>query len=751
MRTAWRRTISEKFGQKGKLVLPCRAMPIRLSDLNPPQQKAVVTTEGPLLVLAGAGSGKTRVITYRIAHLLDKGVRPESILAVSFTNKAADEMRERVSRLCVGGVARGVMLSTFHALGLLILKSEQAVLGMPTGFSVYDTSDQLGVIREILRHAHMDGRKLEVKSIASRISRAKNAGLTPQDFITQVRKARFVSEYDGFTAEVYPRYVERMRALHALDFDDLLVETLRLLREEERVRSRWQTRFRYLMIDEYQDTNHCQLELLRLLCHQHGNLAVVGDDDQSIYAWRGADSRNILQFEKQFPGATVIKLEENYRSTGRILAAANAVIAKNATRHDKTLWTQRGAGDSIQLVTAPDEDAEAAFVAEEIDSLVMANKCDLRDVAVLYRTSRQSEAIEQALRQARIDYHVIGGQAFFDRKEVKDAMAYLKMITYPHDELSLRRVINYPPRGIGTQAMEGLSQLHKVARKRRADVSLWEVIRELFAKKTGSLDLFASESSDAAPPHEALSSRVMTALHRFVRTIEKFQQLYVQSGPGKLKEVAEELLREAGVQDDLVRAGPTMKQAEWRLRNLTEFLGSMQRYAEKAGADFDMLAYLNRLSISSQEEDVDDSLQDQVTLSTLHGAKGLEWKVVFFVGLEEEILPHKRSLAPREADHTIAGRRPGEGSDPGEDTPASDLSEERRLCYVGITRARSQLYLSRSELRGGWPKHPSRFLDDIPAELLTCRDLDGPPPKKDPQDEAAFVKALIAQSLSVSE
>jgi DNA helicase-2/ATP-dependent DNA helicase PcrA len=243
----------------------------------------------------------------------------------------------------------------------------------------------------------------------------------------------------------------------------------------------------------------------------------------------------------------------------------------------------------------------------------------------------------------------------------------------------------------------------------------------------------------------------MTALHRFVRTIEKFQQLYVQSGPGKLKEVAEELLREAGVQDDLVRAGPTMKQAEWRLRNLTEFLGSMQRYAEKAGADFDMLAYLNRLSISSQEEDVDDSLQDQVTLSTLHGAKGLEWKVVFFVGLEEEILPHKRSLAPREADHTIAGRRPAEGSDPGEDTPASDLSEERRLCYVGITRARSQLYLSRSELRGGWPKHPSRFLDDIPAELLTCRDLDGPPPKKDPQDEAAFVKALIAQSLSVSE
>jgi len=382
-------------------------MGIRLADLNPPQQKAVITTEGPLLVLAGAGSGKTRVITYRIAHLLEKGVRPESILAVSFTNKAADEMRERVDRLCVGGVARGVMLSTFHALGLLILKQEQAALGMPTGFSVYDTSDQLGVIREILRHAHLDGKKLDVKLIQSRISRAKNAGLTATDFITQVRRARFVSEYDGFTAEVYPRYVEKMRALHALDFDDLLVETLRLLSEDERVQKRWQSRFRYLMIDEYQDTNHCQLSLLRILCQQHRNLAVVGDDDQSIYAWRGADSRNILQFEKQFPGAQVIKLEENYRSTGGILKAANAVIAKNSARHAKTLWTQRDDGEPIQLVIAPDEDAEAEFVASEIDSLVISGKFDLRDIAILFRTSRQLEPIEQALRQARIDYHVI--------------------------------------------------------------------------------------------------------------------------------------------------------------------------------------------------------------------------------------------------------------------------------------------------------------------------------------------------------
>ena len=319
-------------------------MRIRLSDLNPPQREAVTTIHGPLLVLAGAGSGKTRVITYRIAHLLEQGIRPENILAVSFTNKAAEEMRERVERLCPPKEARLLTLSTFHSLGLLILKAERAALGLSSGFTIYDTSDQLGVIREILRDAHVADRRLEIKAILSRISRCKNAMLTPQLFLEQLRKARFVSEYDGFTAEVYPRYVDRMRALHAFDFDDLLVETLRLLTENDKVRARWQSRFRYLMIDEYQDTNRCQLDFLRLLCEQHGNLAVVGDDDQSIYGWRGAEARNILEFAQQFPGAKVIKLEENYRSTPPILRAANAVIEKNKTRHGKTLWTSREGG-----------------------------------------------------------------------------------------------------------------------------------------------------------------------------------------------------------------------------------------------------------------------------------------------------------------------------------------------------------------------------------------------------------------------
>ena len=729
---------------------------VSLSALNPPQYRAVTTTEGPLLVLAGAGSGKTRVITYRVAHLLDKGHKPDSILAVSFTNKAADEMRERVDRLCTGGTARRVMLCTFHALGLSILKQEQTALGMPNGFSVYDTSDQLGVLREILRFAHMEGRKLDVKAIQSRISRAKNAGLSAQDFLRKVRAARFVSEYDGYTAEIFPRYVEKMRALHAFDFDDLLVESLRLLRQEERVRKRWQTRFRFLMIDEYQDTNACQLELLRILCETHRNLAVVGDDDQSIYAWRGADSRNILDFEKQFPGAQVIKLEENYRSTGKILRTANAVIGKNQARHTKTLWTKRGEGNSLQHVVAPDEHAEADFVASEIDALVVSGKFELRDIAVLFRTSRQLEPLEQSLRQARIDYRVIGGQAFFDRKEVKDAMSYMKMLAYPHDELSLRRVINYPPRGIGIQSMDALSTLHKDAQKHNHDVSLWEVLRNLCSSKRESLDLFEEDSQ--TPLHDSLSPRVMKALSSFVGTLVKHQRKMQETPSDGLLALGEELLREMGMQDDLIRSCLNMRQAERRLRNLRDFLSGMQRYAEKAGPDFDLLAYLNKLSLSSQEEDMDDALRDEVTLSTLHGAKGLEWKVVFLVGMEEEILPHKRALYPREGDQTLAGQRAertfgagnASGEETNEETAASDISEERRLCYVGITRARQKLYVCRAESRNGWPRIASRFLDDMPDDCVVLRNPEEAPPDQKPDDEVALVRLCIEQSLKVS-
>lgn len=726
-------------------------MRIRLDDLNPPQRAAVTTTDGPLLVLAGAGSGKTRVITYRVAHLLERGVRPEHILAVSFTNKAADEMRERVERLCSPAQARMVTLSTFHALGLTMLKAEQAALGMPSGFNVYDTADQLGVVREILRDARLADRRLEVKSILSRISRCKNAGLTPESFITQLKRARHVNEYDGYTAEVYPRYAARMRALFALDFDDLLVETLRLLRDNERVRGRWQSRFRYLMIDEYQDTNRCQLELLRLLCAGHGNLAVVGDDDQSIYAWRGAESRNILRFGEEFPGARIIKLEENYRSTSVILEAANAVICKNTDRHGKTLWTSKKGGEPIQLVTAPDEHTEAAFVAAEIDILQGQRRIDLRDIAILYRAAKQAEPIEEALRQARIDYHVIGGTEFFERKEVKDALAYTKLLCFPHDELALRRVINYPPRGLGPTTMERITAGHRAAaaaaRKQHRELSLWQYLLALVHKHGTQGGLFSAPLAASMPSEvegaahiadgEPLPDRVMAALARFVDTVQHYRAEVQKTPSPKLSELGDRYLRDMGVNDDLVRAGPTPLMAERRLRNLRGFLDGMQRSADRAGPDFDLLGYVNRLALSNRDDDADDGLRDAVTLSTLHGAKGLEFRAVFFIGLEEGLLPHKRSLFPREADQTLAGRRlededeprPARGTlDEGEreGSPLDDLAEERRLCYVGITRARERLYISYARQRDARLelREPSRFLDDLPPECLHLRDLE---------------------------
>ena len=731
-------------------------MRIRLAELNPPQREAVTTTEGPLLVLAGAGSGKTRVITYRIAYLLARGVRPDSLLAVSFTNKAADEMRERVERLCPPEQARLVTLSTFHSLGLLILKAEHAALGMSGGFTIYDTADQLGVVREILRDARVADRRLDVKGILSRISRCKNADLTPAAFLDQLKKARFVSEYDGYTAEVYPRYAERMRALHAFDFDDLLVETLRLLRENVAVRERWQRRFSYLMIDEYQDTNRCQLDLLRLLCQTHGNLAVVGDDDQSIYGWRGAESRNILEFASQFPGAKVIKLEENYRSTGTILRAANAVIAKNTQRHHKTLWTSRGDGDPIELVVAPDEMAEATFVAERIDHLLASRRYQLRDIAVLYRATKQGEAIEEALRQARIDYHVIGGQAFFERKEVKDAIAYLKVLAYPHDEIALRRVINYPARGLGPAAMERLTAAHRKAQKLRRDTSLWDVLAAIARAGAGAQGgLFAAPAAAPEAPApdlalgEVLSDRACAALTQFVDGVQRYRSHILHAAPEKLQAAAERFLRDMGVHDDLTRSGPTALQAERRHRSLSDFLASLQRYAERAGASFDLLGYLNRLALTSQDDDADDSLRDAVTLSTLHGAKGLEFRVVFFVGVEEELLPHKRSLYPREADFTLAAGGESEG---GDGAHAADITEERRLCYVGITRARDQLYMSWARARNGRPelRCASRFLSDLPKDTYHERDLDGPAVKQDSADEARLIREMIERAKAVS-
>ncbi|MCS6912935.1 MAG: UvrD-helicase domain-containing protein [Myxococcales bacterium] len=694
-----------------------------LADLNPSQREAVTTTEGPLLVLAGAGSGKTRVITHRIAYLMSLGVPANAIVAVSFTNKAADEMRERLMRLVPPRSARDLTLCTFHSLGLHILRAEQEALGLPGGFTIYDTADQLGVIREILRHAHLQDRRLDAKAILSRISRLKNAGVSAEAFLDQLRRSRFVSEYDGYAAEVYPRYQARMRALCAFDFDDLLVETLRLLREQPEVRQRWQRRFRYLMIDEYQDTNRCQLELLRILCEPHRNLAVVGDDDQSIYSWRGAEPRNILDFTEQFPGARVIKLEENYRSSSIILQAANAVIRKIQGRHDKTLFTRRAGGEPIQLVIAPDGEAEARFVAEEIDLLRSRHGLMLGDIAVLYRSNAQAALFEEELRQAQIGYRLIGGQTLFDRKEIKDAIAYLQLLVHPHDEISLRRVINYPARGIGEATLARLESW-----QRQAGVTLWQAC----------LHACRAEDSEIAP-------RVRAALAAFVDCVQRHRQKL--AGSVNWANFAREYLVEMGVPDDLIRAGPTVLAAQRRLRNLEGFLDALGRFQERssAGGAEALRAYLQRLVLSSQEDDATHLAGDLVTLSTLHGAKGLEFRVVFLVGMEEGLLPHRRTLAPREVDLSEAGGV----------REAADLGEERRLCYVGITRARERLYLCRAQLRGSrlsqTPRTPSRFLEDIPVELLVSRDLESPGGGMSAEEEEEFARQQLRNMLKMTE
>jgi DNA helicase-2/ATP-dependent DNA helicase PcrA len=460
----------------------------------------------------------------------------------------------------------------------------------------------------------------------------------------------------------------------------------------------------------------------------------VGADDQSIYAWRGAESRNILEFSSHFPGATVIKLEENYRSTDVILSAANAVIAKNPRRHGKTLWTSRAGGAPIEVVACPDEQAEAAFVAEEIDRLSAQAKLSLRDVAVLYRSNTQTAPLEEALRQARIDYRVVGGQAFYDRKEVKDAIAYLKLLVYPHDEIALRRVINYPTRGIGPSTMERLGGVLKRLREQRPDVSLWELL--LMLARDTQTDLFApalpakkehKEHPDLNEQEEGMGPRVAAALRRFVETVQRHRGIVGQP-PAELYKGLDGYLREMSVHDDLVRSGPSRIQAERRLRHLDDFLHGIERYAERPG--FDLHAHLQRLALSAQDDDADDGLRDEVTLSTLHGAKGLEFRAVFLCGFEEELLPHRRSIESRPIDETLAGEEDGfaEGPGTGEAPPGgpAQIEEERRLCYVGITRARERLYLLHSRERKGRLslRSPSRFLADIPQELLRLRDLE---------------------------
>jgi superfamily I DNA/RNA helicase len=696
-------------------------VPHYLRDLNPEQRAAALATEGPVLVLAGAGSGKTRTLIYRVIHLLRKGVDARQILAVTFTNRAALEMRTRVAA-AIGKEARGLTVSTFHSLGARILRDHGERMGLPKRFSIYGTADQLALVKRIVSEevhvvATAGDEVYDLKRVMSTISGWKNRLATPADAAAEVAESAARGnrndDYAVLAADVYPRYEEALRAAGACDFDDLLLLPVRLLRDHVEAREALWRRWRYLMVDEYQDTNGAQLELARLLTGPHRNLCVVGDDDQSIYAWRGADVRNILEFERQFPGAQVILLEENYRSTQRILDAANAVIANNAARKPKRMRTGNGPGPKIdywefdQEMERPADALEADMVAREIGIRRFQEQLQWGDFAVLYRANYQSRALEEALRTVNVPYRVVGGTSYFDRKEVADAAAYLRAAANPLDEVSLRRIINYPTRGIGRT-----TQLRLVEAARAARVPLSSMLEQ--ARRVDGLN---GAQADAV---ERLAT-VMSAARRELGRVEA--ALAFEGGDASLERWAEGFLRDLKLEDAIRAENRSERVADIRLDNLRDFVAAIGRYERRVWSEIPLpdeeadwsppsiAGFLERISLITEEEpteEADSEDRGRVTLLTLHSAKGLEFAHVFLVGLEEEILPHARAV-----------------SEVSEGAVTDPIAEERRLFYVGLTRARHRLTLSgcRSRRRGGetLPRQPSRFLKEVPTELLEMR------------------------------
>ncbi len=652
------------------------------AGLNPPQRKAVMHLDGPLLVLAGAGSGKTRVIIHRIARLLSTGVPPEAIAALTFTNRAAAEVRERIAKLLQNKrQASKVTIGTFHSLGLQILKREYERLGLPKGFVVYDSADQIGLMRELLRRVHLKNRRFDVKAVANRISLAKNGFVRPEDYDPDED-----DEYDLITAEMYPRYQTALRACGAVDFDDLVTEVVHLLETDAEVQDYWQRAFQHMLVDEYQDTNRSQLRFVKQLCIRHGNLCVVGDDDQSIYSWRGADPTNILQFSKTFPGAEVVKLEQNYRSTQAILSVANAVIANNQDRYGKELWTQKPGGDVVSHAVAASGQEEAKFVARRIFEMHEQDQRRYRDFAVLYRSNKQSQALEEELRSQRIPYVMYGGQQFYERKEVKDVIAYLRLALNARDEIALRRIVNYPARGIGPTTIQSLANWAKTRK-----VSLWQAVRDV----------------ERAPG--SIRPGIRASIAKFVETIQSLQSS-IRAAPAV--SACRTLMNNIRLYDDLRASSPSIPAAQRRMDNIAALLRSLERFQKETPDPRALLEYLRQLSLASKDEEVETG--DRVTLTTLHSAKGLEFPIVFLVGMEEEILPHARTLAPHSTDV----------NDPDH---AATLAEERRLAYVGMTRAKEMLTMTRAHARFRHGKHrprvPSRFLLEIPEDLIELRDL----------------------------
>jgi len=629
-----------------------------LAALNPPQRQAVTHGEGPLLILAGAGSGKTRTLTQRIAWLIrEQEVRPWEILAVTFTNKAAGEMRERLEKL-LGESVKELWVSTFHSACVRILRRELERFGFTAQFTIYDDGDQERLLKSVLQDLNIAEQTLKPRAAAGAIDGAKNRGQWPEDLPAD--------DYAGeLLARVYARYQERLKLANALDFGDLLLWTVRLLETDLEVRQRWQGRFRHILVDEFQDTNQVQYRLIRLLTGGHRNLCVVGDDDQSIYRWRGAEVGNILNFELDFPGCTTIRLEQNYRSTKTILAAAGGVVAKNFDRKGKTLWTENPEGEPVSRETLGDDIEEARFVTTEIVRQ-HRNGRKLRDMAVFYRTNAQSRAFEEALVRDKLPYVMVGGVKFFARMEVKDILAYLRLLVNPADSVAARRIINTPPRGIGAATVEKITPLE--------------------AEAGGLLP-----ACKLACERGVLSGSAANRVGGFVALMGGFKKLLDEELP--YAELAAEVIEASGY-GPMLREERT-EEARDRLRNLEELLAGME---EHAASEPTLAGYLEQIALVTDLDSYDQSL-DRVSLMTLHAAKGLEFPVVFMTGMEEGLFPLSRS---------------GSGDE--------ELEEERRLCYVGMTRAMEKLTLTHARRRRVYGDYqfnpPSRFLGEIPPHLL---------------------------------
>ncbi|MGE7762722.1 DNA helicase PcrA [Peribacillus sp. NPDC097895] len=637
-----------------------------LIGLNEQQQKAVKSTDGPLLIMAGAGSGKTRVLTHRIAYLMvEKEIAPWNILAITFTNKAAREMKERI-RAILGGASEDIWISTFHSMCVRILRRDIDRIGFNRNFSILDTTDQQSVIKQIMKERNMDTKKYDYRAILGSISSAKNELVGPEEYLKTASDF-----FTKVTADVYTEYQKRLRKNSALDFDDLIMMTIQLFQLVPEVLEYYQRKFQYIHVDEYQDTNRAQYMLVKLLASRFRNLCVVGDSDQSIYRWRGADIANILSFEKDYPNANMIFLEQNYRSTKKILEAANKVIDNNQNRKPKNLWTENADGNKIFYYRADNEQGEAQFVAGKINELVMDSSRKYADIAILYRTNAQSRVMEEVLLKSNINYAIVGGTKFYDRKEIKDLLAYLRLIANPDDDISLRRVINVPKRGIGATSMDKVADYAD-----QYDVSIYKALE--------SVEMVG------------ISGKATKAAREFHTLITNYtnQQEYLS-----VTELVEEVIKKTGYRE-MLQAEKTIE-SQSRLENIDEFL-SVTKAFEDNSEDKSLVGFLTDLALVADIDQLDENSEEAtntVTLMTLHSAKGLEYPVVFLLGLEEGVFPHSRSLMDEE-----------------------EMEEERRLAYVGITRAENELFISNAQMRtlyGRTSMNPvSRFIGEIPAELL---------------------------------